>query len=394
MAHSIAHAPYSPSKLGLVKKCPGRVQLELTLPEIDDSSNSAAFGTLAHKVIEEKLITFQETRDFESLNTSEIKNHKVRFLVDRCFWWLRNINLTIEGDIHTELQLSVLDSKDDPLTYGFADLVLVDKDKVTVVDWKFYNNLLDEDNARLQILAYLVGAMQAYGRQHGRGFLYLPILDVDYVIDAELAPALDEIEPIIRQAEQLNAPRIPGDWCRWCKAISICPEFREQAEQLALTLGVDTEENVAKTKLKERYDGQLKKLAESGQFEKIKTLVELLELVQPAYDAARNLVKDLILAGHEAAFDSWEVKRKNYRKVTNIKKLYEVLSPILSDDEFSDSVSASWGKLEDHYMHHIQEEALKYGKKIPKREAKELLASFLGPDIVDYSWRVELRKKR
>ena len=394
-----SHALIPPSGLGRTANCPGEANLRLRLPEWDEDSEGAEFGTRGHEISAKKLTNFNLTRDFKAFSCDDVKEHRLRFLVDRCLWWLRDVEpkyMLLTWDLHVEERLELLDSAGYYLTHGTADLVMVprDKDTLTVIDWKYHHALLDEDSARLQILAYLVGAMQRFGKSRGIGFLYLPVLDSQYRIEADLNPALKEIESVVRTAQRPDAPRNPGSWCRYCPGRGICPDLAAKAEELAVLLDAPRDGALPKTKLKERYDGHLTAMAERGDFESISRIAELTDIVQPAYDAARSMIRELILAGRDDDFSGWEIKRKTYRKVRNLIDLYRSLSPVLSDDEFADSITASWGKLEQHYMKHIQEEASKRGQKIPKTEAKELLESLLGPELVDHGWRIELRKKK
>ena len=53
---------------------------------------------------------------------------------------------------------------------------------------------------------------------------------------SDLADFALELKAAIKAAKAPDAPRIPGRvQCRWCNAAGICPELREQSQQLAKT---------------------------------------------------------------------------------------------------------------------------------------------------------------
>ena len=375
------HHLYGPSKLGSIieGRCQGKIQQEAQAPEIE--SGAGDYGRAVHHEIA-KILQSYKTTGILSPTAPDIKDSEMRFLVGRCLAWLMakgNGNPPPSDSISVEQQLEVMGSNGEVLTYGTADVVIVSPSAVVVVDWKSHHELIDDEDALWQVSAYLVGAMQKYGRDHGTGFLYLPRLDLEYVFTVTLADTLPKIEAIIHAAQQPDAPLVAGTWCKYCAASSFCPAIQTKADVLLAAIDTTDAEKLPKTKLREKFKGQLDAFAANGNIQKIAELAELSYVLEPALGAVRDMIRELIEAGRGELFPDWEITERRVRRKANILEVYRIVNAVLSHEEFAECADIKWGQLEKLYTNRLELEARDRGDKVTKKACKEMLETILEP---------------
>jgi DNA polymerase len=219
-----AHAPLAPSAAERWMNCPGSVAAIQALPEAPEST-FAAEGTEAHRIfaacLERDLDLAGFTTDFLTLQP------------------LRNA-LMIARDVIVGRRFKV-EIRLDPLpglgkVWGTADVLIFDQQDriVAILDLKFGAGVtVEPDTLQLQVYALL--AAQQYGcphhgidlhivqprRQHEQGphrMHHIGITDLERLF-ARLGKA-------VAATEDKAAPKIAGDWCRFCGARQGCPEAR------------------------------------------------------------------------------------------------------------------------------------------------------------------------
>lgn len=355
-----SHHQFSPSKLGTMTqgRCQGRAREEEKYPALD--LGEGAEGTAAHEHFARALV----------------------FLSDHGVSQIAGV----------EAPLTVRDGEK-VLTTGTADLVLLRGDLVEVIDWKFSHELLDETTARIQITAYCVGAMQTLGKTRATGWLFLPRLDLQYKADVELEAGLAEIKRIVEGASAPDAPLVAGPWCRWCAARYACPAVQAAGLEVKAALPIESPNGVAKTVLRERYDGQIAAMIEQGELDHLAQLSDQAYVLKPATDALRAAVKDLIKRGYGEHFPRWKITEKESRLKANMLAVYRRVSDVLTDAEFAECADIKWGKLEEHWLGRKKLEAESRGEKFVKAQALRELEALLGDVVVKGSYE-ELRRNK
>jgi DNA polymerase len=224
------HAPLSPSSSERWMNCPGSMAAVQALPPAPESA-FAAEGTEAHRIFAHCLETGADpvtmTTDFMVLQPLRL-------------------SLAITRDLIGGRKFKI-EARLDPIpgiekVWGTADVLVFDPHTriEEVIDLKFGASVTIEPDA-LQIQLYGLLATQQYGcdsqagirlhviqprRQHPRGphrthHLYISDLKLLY---ASLQKAVEAIETP-------GAPRVPGDWCRFCPARQGCPEALSAARR-------------------------------------------------------------------------------------------------------------------------------------------------------------------
>ena len=233
-----AHALLSASGSKRWLTCTPSARLEATLPEQKKASGSFDFsqeGTMAHSLGEIKLryhfgqIGIEEyNRELEIIKATPYYNDDFEAYVDNYVLYTRS--QIGEGDVPLfEQRVDFSDWVPDG--FGTADVVILSKYKIRVIDLKFGKGIpvAAMDNSQLRL--YALGAYSKFKEE------YPDIREVEYTIHQ---PRLDSIssdgtslEKLLDWARYYVAPKakkawsgsgefLPGDHCQFCRAKATC----------------------------------------------------------------------------------------------------------------------------------------------------------------------------
>ena len=218
--------------------CTPSARLEATLPEPKRSSNSFDFsaeGTLAHSLGEIKLRQYYGQIDIEEYNseyelikTHPYYNQELEDYVDNYVLYTRS--QIGEGD--TPLFEQRVDFSDwVPDGFGTADVVILSKHSIRVIDLKFGKGVPVSVLDNTQLRLYALGAYSKFKEE------YPDIKEVSYTIHQ---PRLDSIstdgtsitklvdwanyfvKPKAKKAWSGSGEFLPGDHCQFCRAKAQC----------------------------------------------------------------------------------------------------------------------------------------------------------------------------
>ena len=233
-----AHALLSASGSKRWLSCTPSARLEATLPDQKKSPNAFDFsqeGTTAHSLGELKLRYYYgqiETEEYEEeyakIKTTPYYNDDFEANVDNYVLYVRS--QIGEGD--TPLFEQRVDFSDwIPDGFGTADVVILSKHSIRVIDLKFGKGIpvMAQDNPQLRL--YALGAYSKFKEE------YPDIKEVSYTIHQ---PRLDSIstdgtsisklvdwanyfvKPKAKKAWSGSGEFLPGEWCQFCKAKAQC----------------------------------------------------------------------------------------------------------------------------------------------------------------------------
>ena len=233
-----AHALLSASGSKRWLTCTPSARLEATLPEQKKASGSFDFsqeGTMAHSLGEIKLryhfgqIGIEEyNRELEIIKATPYYNDDFEAYVDNYVLYTRS--QIGEGDVPLfEQRVDFSDWVPDG--FGTADVVILSKYKIRVIDLKFGKGVPVAAMDNTQLRLYALGAYSKFKEE------YPDIREVEYTIHQ---PRLDSIssdgtsiaklidwanyfvKPKAKKAWSGSGEFLPGDHCQFCRAKATC----------------------------------------------------------------------------------------------------------------------------------------------------------------------------
>jgi len=233
-----AHAILSASGSKRWLSCTPSARLEATLPEQKRASGSFDFsqeGTMAHTLGEIKLrhhygqIGIEEyEREYEIVKNTPYFNEDFEANVDNYVLYVRSQ----VGDGDTPLFEQRVDFSDwVPDGFGTADVVILSKHAIRVIDLKFGKGVAVSAQDNTQLRLYALGAYSKFKEE------YPELKEVSYTIHQ---PRLDSIstdgtsigklvdwanyyvKPKAKKAWSGSGEFLPGEWCQFCRAKAQC----------------------------------------------------------------------------------------------------------------------------------------------------------------------------
>jgi hypothetical protein len=233
-----AHALLSASGSKRWLSCTPSARLEATLPDQKKAPGAFDFsqeGTTAHSLGELKLRYYYgqiETEEYESeyekIKATSYYNDDFEANVDNYVLYVRS--QIGEGD--TPLFEQRVDFSDwVPDGFGTADVVILSKHAIRVIDLKFGKGIPVSAQDNTQLRLYALGAWSKFKEE------YPDIREISYTIHQ---PRLDSIstdgttisklvdwanyfvKPKAKKAWSGSGEFLPGEWCQFCKAKAQC----------------------------------------------------------------------------------------------------------------------------------------------------------------------------
>jgi len=233
-----AHALLSASGSKRWLSCTPSARLEATLPEQKRAPGAFDFsqeGTTAHSLAEIKLrhhfgqIGYEEyASELKSIKESPYYNDDFEANVDNYVLYVRS--QIGEGDVPL-FEQRVDFSEYVPDGFGTADVVILAKHKIRVIDLKFGKGVPVSAMDNTQLRLYALGAFEKFKEE------YPDIREVEYTIHQ---PRLDSIstdgtslvklldwanyyvKPKAKKAWSGAGEFLPGEWCQFCRAKAQC----------------------------------------------------------------------------------------------------------------------------------------------------------------------------
>ena len=228
--HSLWGGSSMPRRLA----CPASARLEAAAPP-EPPSEAAMSGSAIHDAIEVALGRWRPGWSVDEVLDpvhGPLDDHQlyiVRYCVDVAVGRL-NEHVFEGRDPSVTLEPKV-EITGNPDFYGWADMAIVTKDSLDLIDWKSGRvdvELRDSDGKLNPSIAfYILGWLDtngALGIERIYGWVVQPMsggVAKDEVTVEELEAFRQELLSAYAFAD--HTPPVAGDWCRWCKAKPTCP---------------------------------------------------------------------------------------------------------------------------------------------------------------------------
>jgi hypothetical protein len=241
------HAELGASSASRWMNCPGSVTLQKEAPK-GEASIHAREGTAAHALAELALQKAVPAATFigttvEGFEVDQEMADYVQIYVAHC---ISGMQLSEQYWIEKRFNLAPINPPA-PM-FGTGDFISLDGFRtLNIVDLKYGRGVIVEVKDNPQLMYYALGGMLAVEAEIGYGH-------IDEIVLTIVQPRVDHPDGIIRSfgldyeevlafavellerahaALQPDAPRVPGPWCRWCRAAAICPEKAQESLALA-----------------------------------------------------------------------------------------------------------------------------------------------------------------
>lgn len=233
-----SHAKLSPSSAERWINCPPSVKMSERFK--DKSSVYAEEGTLAHKLAELKLKKELMKIDVDDNEFLKIKEHELyspdmEEHTDEYVEYIRHLLSKLLDKspfikAETKLDLSFIASN----TFGTADCIIASGDELFVIDFKYGKNVEVSSEYNYQMMLYALGALELFD-----GLIYdfkkvtmiiiqprMNNISTFTLSKKELYEFLNElVKPNAKKALKGEGNTNYGDWCKFCKAKSICRNY-------------------------------------------------------------------------------------------------------------------------------------------------------------------------
>lgn len=244
-----AHALLSASSSKRWLTCTPSARLEATLPEQKRSAGSFDFsqeGTMAHSLAEIKLRLYYEQigheeyeRELEIIKNTPYYNEDFEANVDNYVLYVRS--QIGEGD--KPLFEQRVDFSDwVPDGFGTADVVILSKHAIRVIDLKFGKGIPVSATDNSQLRLYALGAYSKFKEEYPEikevsYTIHQPRLDSISTDGTSVAKLLDWANYYIKQKAKKawagTGDFIPGDHCQFCRAKAQCRARADFANEIA-----------------------------------------------------------------------------------------------------------------------------------------------------------------
>lgn len=255
------HSIYSPSQLSRIIACPGSVRLCEGIES--KSSPWAEEGTVLHEVTAEMINAhFVEMQLGVSIDNEAFKalTSEQKEVVLFCFDFVKQKVESLQDDAgHPLIMVEHKVVCHNEEVYGTADCVLIGKDEVHVIDFKFGAGVPVSIVGNTQLTAYLDGVLNKFPKLHDvKKYIWIiqPRLGGELgteVTNEELEAFRAEVNEAVRLSKLDDAPVNPGtEQCRWCliagrcaKRVNKASEASREAFKKMLTKGICSNEELA-----------------------------------------------------------------------------------------------------------------------------------------------------
>lgn len=323
------HAFLSASGAPAWLRCSIKPWREKGLP--DEFSIFAAEGTKAHELLEYALKNKINLRE----DTKSVGNKAVEYVAET----LDLIESLVKEDdvVYSEQKLDISFITNEPGATGTADVVIVGKDEITIVDLKYGMGVRVEAEENEQLLIYGAAAMKEHGKTKKKLRMIISQPRLEHVSEWSLTrtEVSKRIKEIRAKADgilnKVNLVATPGmKQCLFCKVKVDCNEYRDYITGVVTTdlVDLDKEDEM----LKKISDAQLQITQIDDKH--LATCMDALDLIALWSDSVR---KEVARRLHNCTFTDKRYKlvegRPGHRRYNDEAAAAAVLLTKLSFDE-------------------------------------------------------------
>lgn len=336
------HHENGPSSLYRRQACPASMLAERGLSE--ESNPDSEEGTMLHN-----RVVLAYTFDPDSLiglNEEQISS------VCKCIDFLRSYD--DQGEPwQLEQQLQLYDDDFTAITFGTPDAfkIIPERSLAILADWKFGRNPVSSPAMNLQFAAYAAMIMQKYGVERVECHLVQPRFfeQPEPFAFTNFEGIVQTVKRIITRCNDLDAERVAGEHCKYCKAKSTCYAFGSFSTAVAtLNVSAITADNAA-------------------------DLAGFITQLRKQCDRATDMLKEAVKEAGGQLGNLRLVPRAGNR-CADSKELYGCVRDMISADEYMALVEPRIAQVEELYSMRLKQSGLVKTKKEGAEQFNKLAA--------------------
>lgn len=345
------HHPYSPSTLQSLEACPCYEGKQSAKPH-----PRTIIGTIAHGVVE----TGEDNHKLDDDDMGHAADcidfyYRQRTLLEEArnrTWSLLSIEARNALAPITELKETYLEVDDlvfpdaRATTGGYIDCALLNHDQTyaEIFDWKFGVWEVEKADNNLQGIAYALGLFRKYPTLQSIKFWFKqPLIGsvTSAVFTRAQAPELYlRIQVVVAKAREarrlkdfsMARPMVPA--CNFCKHVGVCPKVTEFACNVgAKFYPVEIPASITPSQVHNEKDTQLG--------------LRLAGVLETWAKAFKGTITDRVLRGDAQIPSGFALQTRTPREIVDPKKYKIVSLRFLTEEEYSSTLRASFGAVED-----------------------------------------------
>lgn len=326
------HALLSASGAHKWLECTPSVRLEENFE--NKTSSYAEEGTLAHAIAElkaryyflEPMTKRKFNSEMKKLQQKEFYNNEMQSHTDSYIDYLKEIALKSPIKPTVVVEMKVDYSKYAKEGFGTADCIMIMKDELHIIDFKYGKGVEVSAEENPQLKLYALGALEKYKIIYPITKIYLHIVQprINNYSQYELERIAlerwgqDVVIPSANKAYLGIGEFIPGEYCRFCKAKGCCSVRAEKnLKAIEDFKPIDYNSKTKKDTVSKVAKGILTN-------EEIGLILTQVKDVDKWIKDLKEFALDSILKGYELT--GWKaVEGKSDRKIIDIDKAFEIL---------------------------------------------------------------------
>lgn len=317
MAEETKHAILSASSAHKWLTCTPSARLEEKFP--NKTSEYMAEGTLAHEIAEFKVRSYflepipkvTYTRRLNKLKKEEHFDNEMLTHTDTYLEYIKGEAMKTNSKPFITVEQKVDFSKYVPEGFGTADCILISKDTLYVIDFKYGKGVKVDAEDNPQMKLYALGTFEQFGMFYPISKIKMTIVQprIDNISEAEITLqdllewGNNTVKPMAEKAFMGLGEYVQGEHCRFCRAKGAC-EFRAKENMTILE--------------------EMQELTGVISNEKLGEILTKTDGAEQWIQDMRGYALELILKGESV--NGWKaVEGKSNRKIVDVDKAFEIL---------------------------------------------------------------------
>lgn len=245
------HAVLSASSAAKWLNCTPSARMEEKMP--DTAGESAAEGTLAHKLAELKARKYfkitdknEFTKKYSKIKKNELFDKDMDRYTDEYLEYLKDVGMAFDTVPFVDFETRSNYSHLVPEGFGTVDCLMVCGEELHIIDFKYGKTVKVDAENNPQMLLYAAGAVRKFSLLYDIRRIVLHIVQprMDNLVKWEISRSdfdvwCESIKPVAEKAFKGEGECKVGEWCdsHFCKSRAVCRAYIQRMNGVLPYLG-------------------------------------------------------------------------------------------------------------------------------------------------------------